>query len=75
MEDTLLNPNILSCSDSIPSFLGIFDPSIAPALLYYAYIPIVIVSLVFGLIIFLRDRKSILSRLFAGITVLFLFGF
>ncbi len=71
MEETLFNPNTLSCTDSVPSLLGVFDPSIAPSLLYYAYIPIVIVSLVFGLIIFLRDKKSILSRLFAGITVTF----
>lgn len=71
MEETLSNLNNSMCADSVPSLFGIFDPSIAPPLLYYAYIPIVIASLVFGLFIFLKDRKSLLSRLFASITVAF----
>lgn len=59
------------CSDSIPSFLGLFDLSIAPVLLYYAYIPVVVISIALGLFIFIKDKRSLVGKLFLGISVFF----
>lgn len=47
----------LFCQDSEPSILGFFDPSIAPNLLYYSYIPIALASLVFGFLV-IRNRSG-----------------
>lgn len=59
------------CADAAPSFLRFFDLSIAPTLLYYAYIPVVIISLILGLFIFIKDKRSLVSKLFLGISILF----
>jgi signal transduction histidine kinase len=59
------------CGDGTPSFLGIFDLSIAPPLLFYSYIPIIITSLLLGFYIFIEDRKSLQSKLLLSVTILF----
>src|SRR3990167_4803373 len=41
------------CTDAISSVFGLLDPSIAPSLLYYSYIPIIFVVLLFGIAVFL----------------------
>ncbi len=71
MNESFNQLNSLMCADSVPSLLGIFDTSIAPPLLYYAYIPIVLAALIFGVFVFLKDRKSLVSKLFVGITIAF----
>ncbi len=59
------------CLDAVPSFLNFFDLSIAPVLLFYAYIPIFVLSVFFGLFILRRDHNSVLSKYFLGITLSF----
>ncbi len=59
------------CADATPKFLGLFDLSIAPVLLYYAYIPVVIISLLLGIFIFIKDKKSLVGKLFLGISTFF----
>jgi signal transduction histidine kinase len=59
------------CADATPSFLRFFDLSIAPTLLYYAYIPVVLISLILGFFIFIKDKRSLVSKLFLGISILF----
>ncbi|MEK7634873.1 MAG: ATP-binding protein [Patescibacteria group bacterium] len=54
---------LLTCPDSLPTFLNFFDTSVAPALLFYAYIPIILISLFFGLFVFLKDKKSLQGKL------------
>ena len=54
--------SILICPDSVPNFLGMFDTTIAPTLLYYAYIPIVIIILLFSLYIAIKDDNSKRSK-------------
>ncbi|MBP6858901.1 MAG: hypothetical protein KBC33_03695 [Candidatus Pacebacteria bacterium] len=49
--DTLL------CLDAVPNILGYFDTSIAPPLLYYSYIPIIIISLLFSGFVYLHNRS------------------
>jgi len=61
----------LSCPDAVPNFLGIFDFSIAPSLLFYSYIPILIVSMFFGIFILLKNKKSIQNILFFLIALSF----
>lgn len=46
------------CPDSTPSFLSLFDPSIAPPLLYYSYIPIFFFVLFFAFFMWVKDSKS-----------------
>ncbi len=63
----------LLCLDSAPSFLGIFDFSIAPPLLFYSYIPIMLLTIFVGFLIFVGDKKNLANRLFLGISLAFSF--
>ncbi len=63
--------NPMFCSDSIPSFLGFFDISIAPHLLFYTYIPTIVISLFLGFFVYYKDNKSLLSKLLFGICAFF----
>lgn len=55
----MIEQNIFAlCQDAIPGFLGLFDLSIAPKLLYYAYVPAIVISLFFAFVILWRDRFS-----------------
>jgi signal transduction histidine kinase len=58
------------CMDGTPNFL-MFNFNIAPPLLYYAYIPIIIISLFIGIFILIKDKSSIVNRLFFLITISF----
>lgn len=62
---------ILLCSDSAPSFLGIFDFSIAPLLLFYAYIPILLFSLGISIYIFLKNRESLVAKVLLLLAIFF----
>lgn len=48
----------LICPDAVPSFLNVFDFSIAPTLLFYSYVPILALSLFVGLFIFFTAKSS-----------------
>lgn len=63
--------DVLTCPDSVPSFLNFFDLSVAPPLLFYAYIPVILISILFGLSIFLKDRRSLLGKLFLSLSIFF----
>ncbi len=63
--------NLVPCLDASPNFLGIIDTTIAPPFLYYAYLPIIFISLFIGIFIFLKDRKALLSRLALLISITF----
>jgi signal transduction histidine kinase len=47
----------LICADSTANLFGIIDTSLAPSLLYYAYIPIVLLSLLIGTFVFLSKSS------------------
>lgn len=66
-----INLDNLLCGTEKPWFLWIFDFSTAPALLFYSYIPIIIVSLLVGLYVFINDKKSLQSKLLLSVTVFF----
>jgi signal transduction histidine kinase len=55
--------NHLLCGEEIPKFLGLFDFSTAPRLLFYSYIPIALLSLFVGFFIYKKDNKSLKSKL------------
>lgn len=59
------------CPDSIPTLLGLFDPGIAPSLLYYSYLPIVLISLFFGFFVFFKSQYSLLSKYLLAIATTF----
>src|SRR3989344_2911813 len=61
----------LLCSDSIPTVLGLLDPTIAPPFLYYSYVPIIIISLIFGTFVFIVSRASLAGRLLLWIAIVF----
>src|SRR5579862_5246783 len=61
----------LVCPDSSPTVFGILDPSIAPPLLYYSSIPIIVVALLFGMFVYYVGRASIASRLFLWIAFVY----
>ena len=62
------------CPWEAPKFIFYsLDPGI-PRLLYYAYIPIIIISIFFALFVFIKDRKSIRS-FFLLLISLFFAGF
>jgi signal transduction histidine kinase len=63
--------NGLICLDSVPGFLGYFDFSIAPPLLFYSYIPVVFLALLLGFFIFISSKDRLGARLFFLISILF----
>jgi signal transduction histidine kinase len=63
--------NLIICTDASPDFVGIFDLSIAPAMLYYSYIPIVFISLLLGVFVLIQNRFSLISKILFLITLLF----
>ena len=63
--------NTLICTDVTPNLLGLFNTIIPPALLYYAYIPIALVAIIFGLFVFLKNPKDIKSRLLLALSITF----
>ncbi|HEY0010842.1 MAG TPA: ATP-binding protein [Candidatus Paceibacterota bacterium] len=58
------------CGEEAPWFLGIFDLSTPPALLYYSYIPIVVATLLISTFVYLH-RKSLTSKLLLAMSLLF----
>ena len=60
------------CLDSTPNLFGFLDYTIAPPLLYYSYIPIILVSLMFGMLVYNRNTKHLLqNKLFFALVVSF----
>ena len=59
------------CGEEAPTFLWLFDLSTPPPLLYYSYIPIVIASLLIAAYIFIKDNRSLKSRLLFALTIFF----
>ncbi len=62
---------VLSCPDAVPTVLGLFDPAIAPPLLYYSYIPITVISLLFGYTVIVAGRQHPAARFLLWIAVTF----
>ena len=63
--------NQLFCLDSTPKFLNLFDFSVAPPLLFYAYVPILIIVLFLGFFILTKDKFSLKSKAFLAISLSF----
>jgi signal transduction histidine kinase len=61
------------CSGEYPSVLGLFDFATAPQLLFYAYVPIAIVSALIGIYIYAQDRKSLRNRFLLYFLLCFIF--
>ncbi len=61
----------LTCSDAPNALWGVFDFSIAPPLLFYAYIPIIIISLFFGVFVLIKDKYSYRSKLLLWLSIIF----
>lgn len=59
------------CSDSSLDHFLIFDFSLAPQLLYYAYIPIIVIVLLLGIFVLIKDKFSLLSRALFSISIVF----
>lgn len=47
---------MLTCPDSVANFLGVFDLTIAPTLLYYSYIPTAILAIFFASLMLWRKN-------------------
>ncbi len=62
---------LVLCVDGEPNFLRFFDLSLAPNLLYYSYISIIVVSLLLGVFVVVKDRFSKLSAILFSITLFF----
>lgn len=61
----------LICPDSEPIFLNFFDLRVAPSLLFYAYIPIILISLFFGFFVFFNNKKSLPGKLLLSLSIAF----
>ena len=59
------------CPDSYPNFLNFFDLSIAPHLLFYTYLPTILLSFLLGTFILIKDKRSLPSRLLFFIALFF----
>ena len=67
----MITDSTIVCTDGVVNFLGLFDLSIAPQLLFYSYLPIIFISLLLGFFVLLKDKFSLLSKSFFLIAVLF----
>ena len=47
--------------------------AVIPSLLYYAYIPLIILSILFGVFVYFNDKENILNRLLLSISLIFAF--
>ncbi len=71
---------MISCLDSAPNFLGLFDTTLAPALLYYSYIPVIIAILLIAFFVLMKFKlqknreASILIILISIVYSLYLFN-
>ncbi|MBI4087021.1 HAMP domain-containing histidine kinase [Candidatus Kaiserbacteria bacterium] len=63
--------NLIACTDATANFVGLFDLSIAPPLLYYSYIPIIFISIFFSLFIFFKGGRSTAGKLLVWLSILF----
>lgn len=63
--------NQMICPDATAGFLGFFDFSVAPTLLFYSYIPIVTISLLLSFYILSKNWYSLQARLLALISISF----
>ncbi len=54
--------NQLLCLDSTPKFLNLFDFGVAPSLLFYSYIPVLIIVIFFSTLILFKDKFSLQSK-------------
>lgn len=61
----------LLCLDATPTFLNVFDFSVAPTLLFYSYIPIVIFLLLLSFFIARKDNFSLKSKLLLSLAISF----
>lgn len=61
------------CSNESPGFLGLFDLSTPPALLFYSYVPIALLVLFLGVFVFVSANGSRESRWLLAVS-LFFFG-
>lgn len=61
----------LLCLDAVPQWLGVFDFSVAPRLLFYAYVPAIAIALLLGTFVMLKDSFSLSSKLLFGIAISF----
>jgi len=61
------------CATSPITIEHFFDFSFAPTLLFYSYIPIIVVVLIIGFFVFIKDKYSLQSKLLLGIGLSFTF--
>ncbi len=63
---------VLTCYD-LPAgaFLGLFDFLAPTSLLFYAYFPVVIISIILGVFVLISDKYSLKSKLFLSLTIIF----
>lgn len=59
------------CADGEANFLRYFDLTLAPQLLYYSYVSIILIASFIGLFVLFKDRFSKLSRALFFITFFF----
>lgn len=64
--------DLLLCVDSEATVWGLFNPDLAPLLLFYAYIPTIFLSLMLGVFVLLNKRAfSLPNKLFFAFTSLY----
>ncbi len=61
------------CNDTVGTSASFVDFSIAPPLLFYAYIPIIILALFISISVLIKDKYSLLSKLLFLISLSFSF--
>jgi len=61
----------IPCTDSTPHFLKYFDLNVAPHILYYSYIPIILIALFLGIYILIKDKFSRSSKFIFAVALAF----
>ncbi len=67
----MILPELVQCIDGEATFLGFMNLSFAPDLLYYSYFSIIIISLVIGIFVLIKNGFSSLSKVLFFLTTIF----
>jgi len=52
-----------------PTIMGIFDPTYAPELLYYVYVPVIVAALALAVVVYAGNAQRLVKIYFVGLTL------
>lgn len=67
----MFGSNLIACTDGEATTLGYFDLTLAPELLYYSYVSVVVIALFLGTYVLFKNRFTLISTVLFLLTLFF----